>query len=125
MAMGIPLPLFQTRTKFSSGLMVTSIRFMVGSRCLLSAALTMISSKILYKPGTNEQFLLTNCFVCASNTHINWVCFSTEPMYVSGRNKICSNCVFFVYVSSIVLAFFGDFFTPPAFCCEGAAFSSR
>lgn len=30
----------------------TLIVSMVGSRCLLSEALTMISSKILYRPGT-------------------------------------------------------------------------
>ena len=86
----------------------------------------MISSKILYNPGTNDTLRWTNCFVPASNTHICCVCFSTDPMYVSGRSKMCSNCVFFVYVSSIVFPFFGDFFTlPPAPPAFGAMFSSR
>jgi hypothetical protein len=34
---------------------------MVGSRCLLSEALTMISSKILYKPGTCLYMYIHMC----------------------------------------------------------------
>lgn len=69
------------------------------SLCLLSAALTKISSKILYKPGTKVtslQFIPTS----SSYTHINWVNGSTDPMYVSGRRRICSSWVFFWYTLS-------------------------
>ena len=33
-----------------------------------------------------------------------------DALYVSGRNRMCSSCVFFWYVSSIVFVFFPAFF---------------
>lgn len=65
------------------------------SRCLLSAALTRISSKILYKPGT-QVISLEIIFACSvSQTHICCLTNSTEPIQVSGRRSTCSKGVFF------------------------------
>ena len=48
-------PLLHTEMTFASGSMLTSRRSMLASRCLLSAAFTRISSKILYSPGTCKR----------------------------------------------------------------------
>ena len=49
---GMPCPSFHTESEPASRSIVTLIVVIVGSRCLLSAAFTTISSKILYRPGT-------------------------------------------------------------------------
>lgn len=49
---GIPFPLFQILITLFSRSIVTLIQGIFGFLCLLSAALTRISWKILYKPGT-------------------------------------------------------------------------
>lgn len=52
---------------------------MLSSRCLLSAALTMISSKILYRPGTYETWRLTIAHDTSSYTHMSWDTLSVDP----------------------------------------------
>ena len=49
---GMPAPSLYTRTLPATGSMSTRRQVMLASRCLLSAAFTKISSKILNKPGT-------------------------------------------------------------------------
>ena len=49
---GMPAPSLYTRTLPATGSMSTRTHVIVASRCLLSAALTKISSNILNKPGT-------------------------------------------------------------------------
>ena len=46
-------------------------------------------------PGTSDA-LAGTC------THIGAVCFSTLPMYVSGRSSTCSSWLFFWYVCSML-----------------------
>lgn len=73
----------------------------LGSRTLLSAALTKISSKILYNPGAYVMSCCTSC--SPSWTHSLSSFLSVLPMYVSGRSKMCSSCDFFWYTSSMAL----------------------
>ena len=94
---GIPRPLFFTEITPSSRLTSTRSSFMFLSRCLLSAAFTRISSKILYRPGTKETLRFSMETVSELKAHICSVVISTEPMYVSGRFKMCSSWVSFWY----------------------------
>ncbi|KAH0250444.1 hypothetical protein KCV00_g232, partial [Aureobasidium melanogenum] len=55
MSGGIPRPLLRTEISPFSRSIQTLISFMFLSRCLLSAALTRISSKILYRPGVRRS----------------------------------------------------------------------
>mmetsp|Transcript_14134 Transcript_14134/g.43686 ORF Transcript_14134/g.43686 Transcript_14134/m.43686 type:complete len:203 (+) Transcript_14134:3217-3825(+) len=114
----MPLPSFATAMVPFSRLISTLMVVIVGSRCLLSAALTIISSKILKRPGTYVTGRRTMRLVDASRTHMGCVDCSMEPMYVSGRSRMCSSCVFFWYVSSIVLP---PFFFGAAFLGLGAS----
>ena len=72
-------PLFHTETVLLAASIVTRSAFMDASRVLLSAALTRISSKILYRPGTNVTVRDTIFCVAGSSTHIACVCFCVEP----------------------------------------------
>lgn len=49
---------------------------------------------------------------------LTWVTGSTEPMYVSGRRRMCSSCVFFWYTRStdifLELSFLGSSLFPPS-----------
>ena len=92
---GMPWPLLYTESWFFSRLISMRSSVMLLSRCLLSAALTTISSKILYKPGTYEMLRLTILLLSASNTHMSVVTDSIEPTYVSGRCRMCWCCVSF------------------------------
>jgi hypothetical protein len=65
------------------------------SLTLLSAALTRISSKILYRPGTYDTSRTASPVAPPSCAHSRAVWRSVDPTYVSGRSRICSNCVFF------------------------------
>eukprot|EP00962_Isochrysis_galbana_P036427 scaffold12591_cov102-Isochrysis_galbana.AAC.3 len=73
---------------------------MEASRCLLSAALTRISSKILYRPGTYDTLRCRIRPASASKTHASAVTASMEPTYVSGRCRMCWCWVSFWYVCS-------------------------
>lgn len=95
--MGIPFPLLKTEICPDSRSTVTLISSMFLSFCLLSAAFTRISSKILYKPGTNETSRFSMRPVLLLNAHICFLSRSTEPMYVSGRLMMCSSCVSYRY----------------------------
>ena len=56
---------------------------------LLSAALTRISSKILYRPGTHESLRRAIMDVASSNTHASCSMRCRVPTYVSGRARMC------------------------------------
>lgn len=73
--------------------------FIDSSFCLLSAALTKISSKILYSPGTNLTLRSSISSRSELKTHMICSTCSTEPIYVSGLLTICSSCVSFWYRS--------------------------
>jgi len=88
----MPLPLFSTEMVPVAASMSISNRSMLGSRCLLSAALTTISSNILYRPGV---YVTSRCLirlVVESKMNMGWVIDSVEPMYVSGRRRMCCVC---------------------------------
>mmetsp|Transcript_146245 Transcript_146245/g.364685 ORF Transcript_146245/g.364685 Transcript_146245/m.364685 type:complete len:221 (-) Transcript_146245:8-670(-) len=71
-------------------------------RTKLSAAFTKISSKILYSAGTYSSLRRTIRPSLASKTQWSCDCRSVDPTYESGRSRMCSNWVFFWYVSSTV-----------------------
>ena len=80
MTTGMPLPLLRTDMVFALASTVTSSLSMSGSRCLLSAAFTTISSNILYSPGVYVTSRWRMRLSDASYTNIGCVTDSVEPM---------------------------------------------
>lgn len=60
---GIPRPLLNTRIVLFSLSKITLISYMFLFLCLLSAALTRISSNNFYKPGFKGYFFLNHFFI--------------------------------------------------------------
>ena len=92
---GMPSPLFLIVIVPSTP-NVTSIReTFLGCNVCWSIAFTKISSKILTSPDAIVTCARSNR--SPFSFHVSTTSGTTDPMYESGRRKMCSTCVSFSY----------------------------